>query len=257
MNKGFTLVELSVVLVIIGLIVGGITFGADMIRAAELNNVITEYKKYQEAVDTFKFKYKSLPGDMSDAQGYWGVAHATPATCATTASTGTETCNGDDDGTIDVSAGSNERFRFWQHLANAELIVGSFNGIAGSGGTNHAVKGDNVPSSKVGGNVIWHVMNIVAPSASCCYSEGDYNNALFIGGEREDSWPGTMIFTTTEAHRIDNKIDDGHASQGFVWGVHYKECTLADDTTGTDTDLLDYDLSAEGLNCTLAFRDVF
>ena len=58
MNKqGFTLLELSIVLVVIGLIVGGTVVGKDLIRASELNSIITQQNKIQIALNTFKLKY--------------------------------------------------------------------------------------------------------------------------------------------------------------------------------------------------------
>lgn len=61
---GFTLIELSIVLVIIGLITGGILFGGELIRAAELRAVISQVEKFRTAENMFKNKYGQLPGDM-------------------------------------------------------------------------------------------------------------------------------------------------------------------------------------------------
>ena len=75
MNKqGFTLLELSIVLVVIGLIVGGTVVGKDLIRASELNSIITQQNKIQIALNTFKLKYNVIPGDMRNATDYWGTA---------------------------------------------------------------------------------------------------------------------------------------------------------------------------------------
>src|SRR5665213_3668360 len=64
-NLGFTLIELSIVLVIIGLIIGGILVGQDMIKAAEGRAQISQIEKYNQAVNTFKAKFGALPGDMA------------------------------------------------------------------------------------------------------------------------------------------------------------------------------------------------
>jgi prepilin-type N-terminal cleavage/methylation domain-containing protein len=62
--QGFTLIELSIVLVIIGLIVGGVLVGQDLIRAAEVRAQITQIEKFNTAVNTFHGKFGALPGDM-------------------------------------------------------------------------------------------------------------------------------------------------------------------------------------------------
>ena len=66
-QRGFTLIELSIVIVIIGLIAGGILVGKDMIRAAEIRAIATELQHYRAAVKTFEATYDALPGDMTNA----------------------------------------------------------------------------------------------------------------------------------------------------------------------------------------------
>src|ERR1700710_2201298 len=63
-NQGFTLIELSIVLVIIGLIVGGVLVGQDLIKAAATRAQISQIEKYNQAVNTFKTKYNGIPGDL-------------------------------------------------------------------------------------------------------------------------------------------------------------------------------------------------
>src|SRR5665213_102158 len=66
-RAGFTLVELSIVLVIIGLIVGGVLVGRDLINAAAMRSQISQIEKYNTAVNTFRGKYGGLPGDLNAA----------------------------------------------------------------------------------------------------------------------------------------------------------------------------------------------
>ena len=72
-KKAFSLVELSIVLVILGLLVGGILSGQSLIRAAQLRSVTADYTRFVTAVNTFRDKYFALPGDMTNAQSVWGV----------------------------------------------------------------------------------------------------------------------------------------------------------------------------------------
>ena len=54
---GFTLIELSIVIVIIGLIVGGVLVGRDLIRASQLRGLISEVEEFKTAANTFRLKY--------------------------------------------------------------------------------------------------------------------------------------------------------------------------------------------------------
>jgi prepilin-type N-terminal cleavage/methylation domain-containing protein len=110
MKNGFTLIELSIVLVIIGLIIGGVTVGQDLIRSAELQSFVSNINQYKVAVNTFKLKYNALPGDINKAQSYWPSCVDNIALA--------NTCNGDGDGAIEIM---NEGARSFQHLYLAGL----------------------------------------------------------------------------------------------------------------------------------------
>jgi prepilin-type N-terminal cleavage/methylation domain-containing protein len=68
MQKGFTLIEISIVLVIISLIVGGVLFGRDLIDIANIRAQISQVDKLSMAVNAFRLKYSALPGDMTPNQ---------------------------------------------------------------------------------------------------------------------------------------------------------------------------------------------
>src|ERR1700735_3151873 len=84
-EKGFTLIELSIVLVIIGLIVGGILTGQDLIKAAEQRATLAQVEKYNTAVNTFRNKFGGIPGDLASATAVnFGLFSLTAgAPCAT------------------------------------------------------------------------------------------------------------------------------------------------------------------------------
>jgi prepilin-type N-terminal cleavage/methylation domain-containing protein len=131
-NAGFSLVELSIVLVILGLLVGGVLTGKSLIRAAELRSVTTDQQRFVAAAQIFREKYQAFPGDMTNATAFWGTAAACPGTYLQP-STDATTCNGNGDGGVrGDTTGSNESFRFWQQLANAGLIEGQYSGVTGS-----------------------------------------------------------------------------------------------------------------------------
>lgn len=73
MKRGFTLIELSIVLVIIGLIVAGVVTGRDLIKTAQVRKDIANFDRYAAAANTFKLKYGQLPGDLPHADQYFST----------------------------------------------------------------------------------------------------------------------------------------------------------------------------------------
>ena len=254
-HQGFSLVELSIVLVILGLLIGGVLTGQNLIRAAEMRAVTTEHKNIITAVNVFREKYLALPGDMNNAQNFWGIAHATPATCVTTASTTTATCNGNGDGQILASTGSNESFRFWQHLANAGLYEGVYTGIEGTTGNNEsAIAGTNSPRSKIS-NGTWYIRY---RSGTVGHTEmfdmPDVNHVRF-GAQTTNLEPQSPIFRPEEAWNIDMKVDDGMPATGSVVTRVRVNCTNAT-AAAADSDNFNsvYSLSDTTLRCALIFK---
>jgi prepilin-type N-terminal cleavage/methylation domain-containing protein len=254
-RNAFSLVELSIVLVILGLLVGGILAGQSLIRAAELRSVTAQYQRFYSAVFTFRDKYFALPGDMNNAQSFWGVAHATPATCATTASTTAVTCNGDGDGILeDNAAGSNEVFRFWQHLANAGLIEGTYSGVGVV--TTYGATTANAPTGKLS-NSLWFVYNWGTQSGATASGifDGVYNNSFEFGGSgaATNSDPINAIFKPEELWNIDTKMDDGKPATGtLVMRGGIPSCTSA---AVSSTLTATYLLTNSNLACAVMFRN--
>lgn len=230
-KKGFTLIELSIVLVIVGLLVGGVLVGQDLIEAAKLRSITSDSTKYQTAINTFRLKYNALPGDMPNATAFWG---AVVGSCTTVAGTGTQTCNGDNDKKFDytISYFSNslhEPWRAWQHLSNAGLIEGNYTGISGiCGFTNNCpIPGVNAPATSFDG-VNFNIFYIFYPLLTDWGGKPEARNVFAIGNPSNNAgrWFGPA-FTPSQAYSIDAKIDDGKPFTGIVTNMS---------TTVTNTD---------------------
>jgi prepilin-type N-terminal cleavage/methylation domain-containing protein len=217
-QRGFSLVELSIVLVILGLLVGGVLSGQSLIRAAELRSVSTEYARFNTAIGTFRDKYFALPGDMNNAVSFWTADAACPSVVA---SATTNVCNGDGDGNIvATSTNSNEVFGFWEHLARAGLVEGSYNGAPNSATATATVSnpGVNVPRAKLT-NASWDIAALgtagVVNVSSTTYFDGSFGNVFLFGGGTSALVP-TGVLKPEEAWNIDTKLDDGRPAIGSV-----------------------------------------
>lgn len=242
-QKGFSLIELSVVLVVLALLTGGILGGQALIKASKLRAVGSEFNQWVTAVNAFDLKYSALPGDMRDAEEYWGDGDGAG-----------ETWNGNGDGAIELPDDGDEpgeMFTFWQHLALAGMINGEFTGIAGSGSNEHAVAGENVPVSKFD-NGGWSAITETWPASDF---DLDYGNTLLIGAFTPTWETAGRLFTPEEAWSIDKKHDDGKPGQGAVVSNYWND-GCADAASRTDYGA-DYKLEEDSAECALFFRKAF
>ena len=260
-NKGFTLAEISIVLMIIGLLVSGILVGQDMIRAAEMRSIITEKDEVQTAVMLFTNKYSELPGDLSNATDFWGTMPT--GTCSNTVAgasggTGTQTCNGNGDGLIisntALNSNSNSEFvLFWQHLSNAKMIKGTYSGIW----TNWADTKTYYSSKMM--TAYWYVDNITALPSDLIWFEGNYGNSLLHRGPADMSANTSFVLTPMEAWNIDKKIDDGLPGVGKVNILERDgaNCNTLAASATTPAASYSYNLGYKGTACSLNFKNMF
>lgn len=216
-TSGFSLVELSIVMLIAGLLVAGITSGAHLMQAAKLNKIISEITGYVTATNNFKDKYRAWPGDMPNATSYWGTYSAGPPI------TGATNGNGDEKITED--------FQAWRQMALAGMISGSYTGVT-AGATSYQA-GVNMPASSIEGAYYQ------------LYHWGPYfgTTGLFLALEKfaaNDAGGGAL--TPSDTHIIDVKIDNGIASTGNVYGHR------GSDYIGASGKCVDADFSAASAN---------
>lgn len=226
--QGFTLIELSIVLVIIGLIVGGVLVGRDLIAAAAIRAQISQIEKYQTAVNTFRGKYGFMPGDIPDPD----------ATKFGFMTRGAGRSQGDGDGAIEcpwmgtagvtrLCFGVGEAGLFWRDLSTQGLVDGSFNyatccsSCSGPGGCTMVVPAF-IPKAAIGQD------NYVVAYAAGFYDSGvwvseggnyfgiqNVTSATTDGGGNFARQPA-MPLTVTQAYNIDKKMDDGLPQTGSV-----------------------------------------
>ena len=258
MRKGFSLVEVSIVLVILGLLVGGVLSGQSLIKAAELRAVSEEYEKYISATQTFRDKYFALPGDMTNATSFWGTSTTGCQGQGVGALDGTGgTCNGNGDGKVTwcntgVIFDCKEVFWYWMHLAKSGLIEGNYPGYGSGPFFAVATTLVNVPRSRLS-NGNWQVSNGIDIGNPYFYDH-DYGNYLSIS----DSYGS--VLNPQDAWNIDSKLDDGMPGTGKVLAVSnvafgaMHACTTStnsSDFAGT------YAFSNSAIACHLRFAQAF
>lgn len=236
-HLGFSLVELSIVLVILGLLSGGILGGQSLIRAAELRALNTEYQRYATAAQTFRDKYFALPGDMAEATRFWG-RQVNAAHCITNSgqavNSATGVCDGNGNGQITIGTGaaqSSESFQYWRQLAAAGLIEGTYTGLAESANQYHA-SAANLPRSRFP-QAYWSILyNGYFDGSTSDDFSGQYDNYYVVGALATNSFNWNRILTPEEMWNIDTKSDDGKPGTGRIVAHSRDQCANA--TSATD-----------------------
>lgn len=214
-NKGFTLIELSVVLILISLIVAGISVGSTLTRQANMRAVITEMTDYKRSYQAFKERYNAKPGDFAHAFTHW------PTTVQCTTTGVAADCNGDGNGFI--SFANREQRKAWMHLRLAELT--SYTPILIASADGVIISGTTIPFSKIdyaaylivgnnGTNTMYTGVTTMWPNSN--------TSAIYIGST--DSVAGdtrgglsSAALSGAMAYQIDEKIDDGAVNaSGYV-----------------------------------------
>jgi prepilin-type N-terminal cleavage/methylation domain-containing protein len=221
----FTLIELSIVLVIIGLITGGVLAGRELIHAAEVQRQVKQIQEYELAFNTFRGKYNCLPGDCGKAQDFFGTSVASGPVV-----------NGNDNGLIDTNMGysfdpdtantwilSKELSGVFQELALANLIgfqPSSTSSIVVGQGLVPLIL-NNQSSFFIGASYNFLATGTGVPGGLNSLRRG--NNAMFILAcnvrPEIGYWNDTCgIFVPIDLYIIDTKLDDGKAISGKLFG---------------------------------------
>ena len=190
-QRGFTLIEIAIVLVIIGLLLGGVLKGQELITSARVRNLISQQDGIKAAYFGFLDRYRASPGDYSQAS----VNIANVAAAA----------NGDNNGRIEAAGAAggagatiDEHIAAWDHLSKAGFINGSYTYAAG------AETNASAPT------------NPYARYLRIIYDNG-YGGVVAAGGApaplRHNLKTGNQIPSDLMAE-VDRKIDDGNPVGG-------------------------------------------
>jgi prepilin-type N-terminal cleavage/methylation domain-containing protein len=241
-QRGFTLVELAIVLMIIGLLIGGVLRGQELLDNARIGATIQQIKAYQGAKTTFQDEYSALPGDMPNATDRLPGCTAAASSCG----------NGNGDGVIghvipstsgydSAQAGNGalpqvETSYFWKHLALAHLI----SGVVPTADVLKPDWGQTHPASKFNGGF----------TVFFSISAGDWGTGTILklqSGPNSDGGQGQAPISPIKGRQLDQKMDDGLPNTGKVTsdydGWNCKSGALNGDYVQT-----------EELNCVMYFN---
>ncbi len=140
-QAGFTLVEIAIVLVIIGLLLGGILKGQEMITQAKIKNIINDFNGVTAAVNSYNDRYRALPGDDSNVSTRWTGAFGGDGNGVFCTGACGFTPPGYNTAPAAPSATSAEPSLFWNHLRLAGFVPGQTTGIASTAQPTNAAGG--------------------------------------------------------------------------------------------------------------------
>lgn len=263
-RQGFTLVELAIVLVIIGLIVGGVLVGQDLIKAATVRSTLGDLEKYNAGATTFRSKYAGLPGDLiSSSATQFGLVTGTGRDGTAGKGDGNGLIEGCTAGGLTLGC---ETALFWNDLSTAGMIpqrLAAF--IAGNttvtAASIEAMQG-YLPSQKLRQGTFANIYTVGGRNFFTLSTATANAGALTLG----------KGVTPSEARSMDEKLDDALPKTGVVVALTPGELTAstvvdpgaATPTTGncvnaaTDPDAYNVapDFQDE-INCVIRFRTSF
>jgi prepilin-type N-terminal cleavage/methylation domain-containing protein len=182
--NGFTLIEIAIVLVIIGLLLGGVLKGQELITGARVRNLISQQDGIKAAFFGFQDRYRALPGDYAAADTNINCSGGCPG--------------GNGNGRIEANAGQREDIYAWTHLTSAGFMNGSYTANSGVS----TIGADNTPT-----NPYSQYLQLVYDGI---YGAG---TTATPGPLKHNLKTGSQVPSDILAE-VDRKIDDGKPTSG-------------------------------------------
>jgi len=195
-KSAFSLVELSVVLIVIGLLVATVSVSSKLISNSKIRSVINEIEKVKSSINTFYGSFESYPGDFDRATSYFSGAS-----------------NGDGDKLVEYNA---ENAYAWLHLQKAEVIDGNYSGSMGDSG-NGSTGGINTLGSRYHSAACFSFTGSLSHGSALGINTG--LNGFILGHRWVNNACEGELFLPRDAEFIDLKLDDGVANKGNVIAV--------------------------------------
>ncbi len=234
-QKGFTLIELSIVLLIISLITGSIVAGRSLVQSARLTSIADTANQYQTSVRAFELQYHGLPGDITNATEYWpGQTYSGNGDGKITGISQGGTGAADDGGNIE------EEGTVFEQLSLANLTSGSYDSSSGDARfPQYAIEGSffspRYTSREEGFNC-----------GACTHLRK--NLLMFL----KNTLP-FMVLSPPDAQTLDLKIDDGRPGAGTVTAADFfSNCT--DASNYLDMPTARYRLELQTPQCGMLFN---